>query len=481
MISSGAWTLFRANALCLVRRLLPLVRTNPVISGLAILGPVTILAGLAWAGARDVAALAATPGDDTSTAIVLTVGVLFALVGFSVRHVSSIDGSLDAQIRSAPLSRLGLFLGTVGIPFSACCLVVSISSLVLFVPLFHAVGTRPYAPVQLALFESAAFYAAGAVGEVFARVTRRRPAALLALPVLVLCWVGSGLATGGGAWPGIARPLGHTVLNTGAEPAAELTGWLLFLLLASVGVWVSLVTLLGSPEERTYSRAGRLLRAPGSRFGAVSSVALKRMGRNRSVQRHVLFVAAVAGTLSCLTSVLLPGVARAAIGGLVLLAAISVAVVPLATYGTDRDSSWLWRSAPVTLATYVLGMVVAGFCCGILALALPAATAALPAFWAGGGPPELATIAAVTAVALLLATGTGFLVPCALENASEQILTYAVFGALLAGVFAATSWAAPRLAVLGIPEPVVEAGLLLAAAALAVAVAFATEHERRKA
>jgi hypothetical protein len=108
MISSGAWTLFRANALCLVRRLLPLVRTNPVISGLAILGPVTILAGLAWAGARDVAALAATPGDDTSTAIVLTVGVLFALVGFSVRHVSSIDGSLDAQIRSAPLSRLGL-------------------------------------------------------------------------------------------------------------------------------------------------------------------------------------------------------------------------------------------------------------------------------------------------------------------------------------------------------------------------------------
>ena len=169
MISSGAWTLFRANALCLVRRSLPLVRANPVIFCLVVLGLVAFRAGLAWAGARDAAALAASPGDGASTAIVLTVGVLFALVGFSVRHVSSIEESLDAQIRSAPLSRLEMFLGTVGIPFSACCLAVSVSSLVLLAPLFHAVGARPYAPMQLALFEAAAFYAAGAVGEVFAR------------------------------------------------------------------------------------------------------------------------------------------------------------------------------------------------------------------------------------------------------------------------------------------------------------------------
>lgn len=481
MILSSAWTLFRANALCLVRRLRPLARTNPVIFFLGILGPVAILAGLAWAGPRDVAAMAATPDDGASTAVVLTVGALFALVGFSVRHVSSIDRSLDAQIRSAPLSRLEMFLGTVGIPFTACCLVVSISSLALFAPLFHAVGARPYAPIQLALFEIAAFYAAGAVGEIFARVTRRRPAALLALPLLVLSWVGSSLAAGGGAWPGIARPLGHTVLNTGAESAVALTGGLLFLLLASVSVWISLVTLLGSPEERTFSRADQRLRAPSSRFGAVSSVALKRMGRNRSVQRHTLFVAAVAGTLSCLTSVLLPGVTQVAIGGLLLLAAFSVAVVPLATYGTDGASSWLWRSAPVTLATYVLGMVVAGFCGGILVSAVPAATATLPLFWAGGGLPEPGTVAIVVAVTLLLATGTGFLVPCTLENASEQILSYAVFGASLAGVFATTSWAAPRLAVLGIPELIIEAGLLLATTGLAVALAFSTEHERRKA
>jgi hypothetical protein len=126
-------------------------------------------------------------------------------------------------------------------------------------------------------------------------------------------------------------------------------------------------------------------------------------------------------------------------------------------------------------------MVVAGFCGGILALAVPAATAALPAFWAGGGSPGLGTLAVVAAVTLLLATGTGFLVPCALENASEQILSYAVFGASLAGIFSATSWAAPRLVVLGIPELAVEVGLLLTVGGLTVAVAFATEQERRKA
>jgi hypothetical protein len=82
---------------------------------------------------------------------------------------------------------------------------------------------------------------------------------------------------------------------------------------------------------------------------------------------------------------------------------------------------------------------------------------------------------------LLVATGAGFLVPCSLENASEQVLSYAAFGASLAGVFAAASWVAPRLAVLGVPEPLVGACLVLAVAGLVVAAAFFREHERRKA
>jgi hypothetical protein len=198
------------------------------------------------------------------------------------------------------------------------------------------------------------------------------------------------------------------------------------------------------------------------------------------VQRHALFVALVAGTLSCLTSALLPDVARVAFGGLLLLAALSVAVVPLATYGANRDSSWFWRSAPVSFATYVLGMVGAGFCAGILVVVVPTATATLPFLWVGRGPPEPGVVV-VVGVILLVATGAGFLVPCSLENTSEQVLSYAAFGAALAGVFAAGSWVASRLTVLGIPVWLVVVGLTLIVAGLVVAAAFLREHERRKA
>jgi hypothetical protein len=422
----------------------------------------------------------AASSDDASTAVVLTVGVVFAIVGFNVQHVSSADRSLDAQIRAAPLSRLGLFLSTVGIPFTICCLVVSILSLAFFMPLIYAVWAPPYTLIHLVLFEGAIFYAAGAVGEVLKRVTRRQPAALLALPPLVLAWVASGLATGGGAWPGVARPLGHAVLNTTIESALRLTCGLLLLLLAGVSVWISVAAFLDFPEQQTFSHVGRKLRVPGSRFGVVSSVALKRIGRNRSVQRHTLFVAFVAGTLSCLTCALLPGVAQIALGSILLLAALSVAVVPLATYGANRDSSWFWRSAPVSFATYVLGMVGAGFCAGILVVVVPTATATLPFLWAGRGPPEPGVVV-VVGVTLLVATGAGFLVPCSLENASEQVLSYAALGASLAGVFAAGAWVAPRLTVLGIPELLIVAGLTLIVAGLVVAAAFLREHERRKA
>ena len=143
MISSSAWKLFRANVLCLIRRLRPVARTNPLLACLAILAPIALLAGLTWAGSRGATTLAATLGDEVSTAVVLTVAVLFAIVGFNVQHVSSTGKSLDAQIQSAPLSRLELFLGTVGIPFTVSCLVLSILSLILFVPLSYAVGAPP--------------------------------------------------------------------------------------------------------------------------------------------------------------------------------------------------------------------------------------------------------------------------------------------------------------------------------------------------
>ena len=478
MISSGAWTLFRANVLCLTRRLRPVARTNPLLLLLVVLTPAALIVGLAWAGWRGAAILVAS-SNGASTAVILAVGVVFAILGFNVQHVSSPDRSLDAQIRAAPLSRLELFLSTIGIPFTICCFVVSISSLALFVPLVYAAGATPYATVQIALFEASIFYAAGAVGEVLKRVTRRQLAAVLALPPLILSWVGGGFVAGGGVWPGIVRPLGHAVLNTGTEPVLQLTSGLLLLLFASVGTWISLPALLGIPEQQTFSHTRLWFRVPGSGFGAVLSVGLKRMGRNRSVRRHILFVALVAGTLSWLTSSLLPGVAQVALGGVLLLAAVSVAIVPLATYGANRDSNWLWRSAPVSFATYVLGMVGVGFCAGILAVVVPATMATLPLLWIGGGLPELGAIAVIVTVTLLMATGVGFLVPCSLENTSEQVLSYAAFGASLVGFFAAGRWVAPRLVVLGFSESLVEVGLALAVAGLVITAAASREYERR--
>jgi protein-S-isoprenylcysteine O-methyltransferase Ste14 len=87
----------------------------------------------------------------------------------------------------------------------------------------------------------------------------------------------------------------------------------------------------------------------------------------------------------------------------------------------------------------------------------------------------------VVAFSLLVGRVAGFLVPCSLENTSEQILSYAAFGASLAGVFAAGSWVAPRLTVFGIPESLVVVGLTLVVAGLVVAAAFLRERERRKA
>jgi hypothetical protein len=125
-------------------------------------------------------------------------------------------------------------------------------------------------------------------------------------------------------------------------------------------------------------------------------------------------------------------------------------------------------------------MVVAGFGGGVLAVVVPAATATAPFLWAGWGLSELGTVAVVVAAILLVATGAGFLAPCRLENASEQILSYAVFGAAFVGVIAVASRVTPQLAALGIPEPLVAAGLASAIIVLVIAAAFSRENGWRK-
>jgi hypothetical protein len=55
---------FRANARCLVRRLRPVARTNPLLTVLAVLAPAALLIGLAWTGSRGAQTLAAFSGGD---------------------------------------------------------------------------------------------------------------------------------------------------------------------------------------------------------------------------------------------------------------------------------------------------------------------------------------------------------------------------------------------------------------------------------
>src|SRR5215218_1466198 len=115
MTSSSVWKIFRARGLCLIRQLGPLARANPVLAILAGFALAGLLVGLVWAGLRNTADLvaAASVNDGFMASIIATSITVFAAVALTVQHMSAADESLDAQIRSAPLACLELFLGTV--------------------------------------------------------------------------------------------------------------------------------------------------------------------------------------------------------------------------------------------------------------------------------------------------------------------------------------------------------------------------------
>ena len=84
MISSGAWTLFRANALCLMRRLRPVARSSPLLALLAPAVPLLVYAVLAGVGflveggAALVGAFAGHPG---SSRLPTVVSGLLSIIG----------------------------------------------------------------------------------------------------------------------------------------------------------------------------------------------------------------------------------------------------------------------------------------------------------------------------------------------------------------------------------------------------------------
>ena len=210
---------------------------------------------------------------------------------------------------------------------------------------------------------------------------------------------------------------------------------------------------------------------------------LKRLGRERKIQRHVALVCATVGAFSVLAAALLPEVVTLAVYGGTLLAALGVAVVPLSTPGTDRDSEWFWRSAPLTTLSYVTGTFIAGIGGGVIAWLAPELAALSPFLWFTGSSSASEVVRIVlpgVPVILLLAVSAGFLVPCRLHDTYEQVLSFASLGALLAGVFATVSWVSPRIAALGVPRPLAGVGFILTVAVLSLTTALLTENARRK-
>jgi len=215
----------------------------------------------------------------------------------------------------------------------------------------------------------------------------------------------------------------------------------------------------------------------------VALATLKRLGRERKIQRHVALVCITVGAFSVLVAALLPEVVTLAVYGGTLLAALGVAVVPLTTPGTGQDTGWFWRSAPLSTLSYVTGMFVAGICGGVIALLAPELAALSPFLWFTGSFSASEVVRILlpgVPVILLLALSAGFLLPCRLHDAYEQVLSFASLGALLAGVFATVSWASPRIAALGVPRPLAGVGFILAVAVLSLTTALLTENARRK-
>ncbi|MDQ5810687.1 MAG: hypothetical protein M3358_08040, partial [Actinomycetota bacterium] len=363
-----------------------MARANPVLAISAIITLVGLLVGLVWASSRNAAALvaAASINDGLIVSIVAMSSAVFAASALTVQHMSAAGESLDAQIRCAPLTRLELFFGTVGLPSTTFCLVLLGLSLTVFAPLIHGSDAPWYALCCLAALEAGVFYAAGVAGEVLARITYRQFKASLALSPIIAAWVGAGALAGDASWLGVIRPIGRSVLNLEVESASRLVAGTLLFLLVSLVDWIVLAAVLRPPGQRSSSRVGHRLRFGSSRIGIVALATLKRLGRERKIQRHVALVCATVGAFSVLAAALLPEVVTLAVYGGTLLAALGVAVVPLTTPGTGQDSEWFWRSAPLTTLSYVTGMFIAGIGGGAIALLAPELAALSPFLWFTG-------------------------------------------------------------------------------------------------
>lgn len=479
MISSNAWNLARARGRCLIRKLRPVIRANPALMLFGLLVPVGSVSGLTWISFRNGESLASAADSEMAESLLFTVAIIFAILGFTIQHMSDPSGALDDQVRSAPVTRFELFFGVAGIPFLTACLGFLVLSSLPFTALIYWSDAPWYAICYLFVYEAGIFFMAGAVGEIFARLTMRQYKPLLLLALLVTTWICAAALVGNVAWSGLAKPLGSLVFGLGLEAPFYFTLGSGLLFVVAVSSWCILGFVPRPQEQQLPSRIGERFEFPNSALGIVTLNGLKRMVRDRTLQRHVLFLAVAGMVASMLATAFLDHIATIILSMMLLLVMIGAAVLPLTAPGINRGSSWFWRSTPLPISHYVFGTLVAGFAGGAAALIVGGATIVW-ALFLGGDTSNVGMLLAVGVILLLLASGVGFIMPASLNNNAEQIFSFAAFGASVVGAFAAIYLIVPRVVPTGVSDSIVGVGIVFIVGGASVLAALLAERMRRK-
>jgi hypothetical protein len=404
-----AWTLCRAELLCVARRLASAFASSPFVVGAGVLFVAALPALALWSGVRAAAELRVAAADPSFTP---AIGLVAALAGAIVTLLAPGRRALGRQLEAAPLSPLTVFLGSTALPLGLLAGGMALP-VALFVAPVAGAGT-PLVILQLA----GAAALGGAGTEAVLALARR---SLRGAPVIACAGV-------------------LAVVGRDAVPLA-LVLWL--------------VAAASRPDEPPEHGGVQLVAR--SAFGC--SVA--RYARRRELRRQAL--ATLALTAASAIALRVVGTPRAS--GLLLAgssALLGAAVVPLAAPGLDLRARWLFCSAPASrvavAARNASAALVAGASVSTVGLGL--ALAVEP-----DSPRVLAPLGAGALLVLGSASLAGALVPWRSERLIEQLGAYAAFAVLLVAGWAALARFA---AVAGAERGVAAFGLVAAAFACCV-------------
>ncbi len=407
---------------------------------------VTLVAGAPVALARvgamlgnELAPTAATSG--VATALVLGPCLSAAAAG-GVLAVSLSRAGLGQQIAAGPCGDRAAIVAPLLFPASLATFAV-LPSLVALTLSFAAPlpgGRAAGLALSVAVLAAVPLGAVAAEGvQIAVRGRRRR---ILAF------------AIGLGAWVAIGGAMGMAPLGPLSPVALALVG--------SVSPWIALgtacgvasglgaawiVVASGRPESRQHSTRRRQFEAAW-RFpiaAAVSSLVTRRTDVRR---------ASVAALGFGLTGVVVAVVAGSAPPGPFLLATTTTLlgslVAALALCGILAAGSWIWHAAPRGLRS----LAATAWLVGLSAAALPVGVVGVAAGVASGADPSTTGVLCVLVVmGTAVATIAGSIVPWQGDGVGDQLSAVATFMAVALATSFAIGLVAPRLTMLGLPDP----------------------------